>query len=263
MRQDAAGRPGDAVLRRGGRRPRPARGAAARPAGDPAGPDRRLGRQGADFDRRFRPTSDRSRQRWEAGARRAGSGSTCRRSTSTSWATSTSSATAITASRSPARRARPMMEAYVTEIDTVIDTEGIGGRRDLEGKNWGLRFLKRVPLDRRATGEHQLHRPVGLPPPRRDGGGVGLPADARRGRVLRQADDGDALVRRGVHPGGRDDRRGRRTRSRRDRRGRLHPGRQGALPVDPRARLEPGRAADGRPEERPEEGLSPTAGESA
>ena len=46
-----------------------------------------------------------------------------------------------------------MMEAYVTEIDTVIDTEGIGGRRDLEGKNWGLRFLKRVPLtgERRAS----------------------------------------------------------------------------------------------------------------
>ena len=43
------------------------------------------------------------------------------------------------------------IEAHVTEIDTVIDTEGIGGRRDLEGKNWGLRFLKRVPL----TGERR------------------------------------------------------------------------------------------------------------
>ena len=56
------------------------------------------------------------------------------------------------------------IEAHVTEIETVLDTEGIGGRRDLEGKNWGLRFLKRVPLtgERRAaincTDPHDYHR---------------------------------------------------------------------------------------------------------
>ncbi len=76
------------------------------------------------------------------------------------------------------------------EVDTVIDTEGIGGRRDLEGKNWGLRFLKRVPL----TGE------------RRASINCTDPSDYHR----------------------------------------------------PRARLEQGRAADGRAEERHEEGLSPT-----
>ena len=47
--------------------------------------------------------------------------------------------------RCPSTRwSTPPVMAYVTEIDTVIDTEGIAGRRDLEGKNWGLRFLKRV-----------------------------------------------------------------------------------------------------------------------
>ncbi len=43
------------------------------------------------------------------------------------------------------------IEAHVVQIDTIIDTEGIGGPRDLEGKNWGLRFLQRVPL----TGERR------------------------------------------------------------------------------------------------------------
>ena len=28
----------------------------------------------------------------------------------------------------------------------MISTEGLGGRRDLDARNWGLRFLKRVPL---------------------------------------------------------------------------------------------------------------------
>ena len=103
-----AGRPGDPLLRRGGRRPRPARRAAARPAGDPAGPDRRLGRQGARL-RPAVPAHLRPQPAALGGARREepARASTCRRSTSTSWATSTSSATATTASRSPARRARP------------------------------------------------------------------------------------------------------------------------------------------------------------
>ncbi|MCW2866405.1 MAG: chromosome partitioning protein ParB [Marmoricola sp.] len=118
-----------------------------------------------DFDRRFRPTSNRSRQRWESMALKSRTGgylppidvyklgnlyfvrdghhrvSVARALGSTS------------------------IEALVTEIDTVVDTEGIGGRRDLDAKNWGLRFLQRVPLTgaRRAAinctdpaGYHQL-----------------------------------------------------------------------------------------------------------
>ncbi len=99
-----------------------------------------------DFDRRFRPTSGKSRQRWESMAIKSRSGGYLppidvyklgnlyfvrdgHHRVSVARALGTTS-----------------IEAYVTEIDTVVDTEGIGGRRDLDGKNWGLKFLKRVPL---------------------------------------------------------------------------------------------------------------------
>ncbi len=104
-----------------------------------------------DFDRRFRPTSGRSRERWERMARKSRSGESFppidvyklgnlyfvrdgHHRVSVGRALGATS-----------------IEAHVTEIDTVISTEGIGGRRDLEGKNWGLRFLNRVPL----TGERR------------------------------------------------------------------------------------------------------------
>ncbi len=152
-----------------------------------------------DFDRRFRPTSDRSRQRWEALAEKSRLGEYL--PPIDVYKLGNLYFVRDGHHRVSVARAQgaPVMEAYVTEIDTVIDTEGIGGRRDLEGKNWGLRFLKRVPLtgERRAsincTDPSDYHRLA------RDGGGVGLPADARRGCVLRQADDGDEVVRRGVH----------------------------------------------------------------
>jgi hypothetical protein len=106
-----------------------------------------------DFDRRFRPTSGRSRERWERMAQKSRKGESFppidvyklgnlyfvrdgHHRVSVGRALGATS-----------------IEAHVTEIDTVIDTEGIGGRRDLDAKNWGLRFLKRVPLtgERRAT----------------------------------------------------------------------------------------------------------------
>ena len=108
-----------------------------------------------DFDRRFRPTSGRSRERWEKMARGSRTGEAFppidvyklghlyfvrdghHR---------------VSVARALGTR---VIEAFVTEIDTVISTEGIGGRRDLDAKNWGLRFLKRVPLtgQRRAAVE--------------------------------------------------------------------------------------------------------------
>jgi hypothetical protein len=106
-----------------------------------------------DFDRRFRPTSGRSRERWERMALKSRTGEAFppievyklgnlyfvrdgHHRVSVGRALGATS-----------------IEAKVTEIDTVISTEGIGGRRDLEGKNWGLRFLKRVPL----TGERRAN----------------------------------------------------------------------------------------------------------
>ena len=82
-----------------------------------------------------------------------------------------------------------------------LDTEGIGGRRDLDGKNWGLRFLKRVPLTGERRAEINCTDPDGLPPARRDGRGLGVPADARRRAPTSTRRRWPALVRRGVHPG--------------------------------------------------------------
>ncbi len=104
-----------------------------------------------DFDRRFRPTSDRSRQRWEALAAKSRMGEYLPPIDVYKLGNlyfvrdghhRVSVARALGATE---------IEAAVTEIDTVVSTEGIGGRRDLDGKNWGLRFLKRVPL----TGERR------------------------------------------------------------------------------------------------------------
>jgi hypothetical protein len=104
-----------------------------------------------DFDRRFRPTSDRSRQRWERMALKSRKGESFPPIDVYKLGNlyfvrdghhRVSVARALGATQ---------IEAHVTEIDTVIDTEGIGGRRDLDGKNWGLRFLQRVPL----TGERR------------------------------------------------------------------------------------------------------------
>ena len=99
-----------------------------------------------DFDRRFRPTSDRSRQRWEQLAKKSRLGEYL--PPIDVYKLGNLYFVIDGHHRVSVARAQgvPKIEAYVTEIDTVISTEGIGGRRDLEGKNWGLRFLTRVPL---------------------------------------------------------------------------------------------------------------------
>ncbi len=106
-----------------------------------------------DFDRRFRPTSDRSRQRWERLAEKSRLGEYL--PPIDLYKLGNLYFVRDGHHRVSVARAQgaPEIEADVTEIDTVISTEGIGGRRDLEGKNWGLKFLKRVPLsgERRAS----------------------------------------------------------------------------------------------------------------
>ena len=99
-----------------------------------------------DFDRRFRPTSGKSRERWERMARNSRMGESFP-------PIDVYKLGALYFVRDGHHRVSvgralgaPEIEAYVTEIDTVISTEGIGGRRDLDAKNWGLRFLQRVPL---------------------------------------------------------------------------------------------------------------------
>jgi hypothetical protein len=104
-----------------------------------------------DFDRRFRPTSDRSRQRWERLAEKSRLGEYL--PPIEVYQLGNLYFVRDGHHRVSVARAQgaPEIEADVTQIDTVISTDGIGGPRDLEGKNWGLRFLKRVPL----TGERR------------------------------------------------------------------------------------------------------------
>jgi hypothetical protein len=104
-----------------------------------------------DFDRRFRPTSDRSRQRWEALAEKSRLGEylppiDVYKLGNLYFVIDGHHRVSVARAQGATE-----IEADITEIETVIDTDGIGGRRDLEGKNWGLRFLKRVPL----TGERR------------------------------------------------------------------------------------------------------------
>jgi hypothetical protein len=104
-----------------------------------------------DFDRRFRPTSDRSRQRWERLAEKSRLGEYL--PPIDVYQLGNLYFVRDGHHRVSVARAQGATEidAHVVQIDTVIDTDGIGGPRDLEGKNWGLRFLQRVPL----TGERR------------------------------------------------------------------------------------------------------------
>jgi hypothetical protein len=104
-----------------------------------------------DFDRRFRPTSDRSRQRWERLAEKSRMGEYL--PPIDVYQLGNLYFVRDGHHRVSVARAQGAtdIDAHVVQIDTVVDTEGIGGPRDLEGKNWGLRFLQRVPL----TGERR------------------------------------------------------------------------------------------------------------
>ena len=113
-----------------------------------------------DFDRRFRPTSDRSRERWERMALKSRQGE----SFPPIDVYKLGNLYFVRDGHHRVSVARALgtnvIEAHVTEIDTVIDTEGIGGRRDLDGKNWGLRFLQRVPLGGQRRGEINCTEPA-------------------------------------------------------------------------------------------------------
>ena len=99
-----------------------------------------------DFDRRFRPKSGKSRQRWEKMARKSRTGEAF----PPIDVYKLGNLYFVQDGHHRVSVARALgvreIEADVTEIDTVISTDGLGGRRDLDAKNWGLRFLKRVPL---------------------------------------------------------------------------------------------------------------------
>ena len=164
-----------------------------------------------DFDPQFRPRSGRSRQRWEriAEAARAGRVPAAHR-------------------RLPdrrhllrPRRAPPRVGAPGARAADDRGRRAAGAhrrrarRRAARAPTWRARelrrlFLQRVPLGRPARRGDRAQRRGAVPLARRDGRGLGRPADVRRGRGASNRTRGRAaLVRRGVRAGRRDDRRGR------------------------------------------------------
>ncbi len=102
-----------------------------------------------DFDRRFRPTSTRSRQRWERLARASRTGEEI----PPIDVYQVGDYYFVRDGHHRVSVARSMgvkvIEARVTVIDTFLRPVGIGGREDLERKHWRRIMLERVPF----TGE--------------------------------------------------------------------------------------------------------------
>lgn len=114
-----------------------------------------------DFDRRFRPTSDKSRARWERIARASRVGEEI---------------PPIDVYKlgdyyfvrdghhrvSVARALRlKLIEAEVTEVQTLLEPRDFGRRTDLEMKLWRKLFLQRVPLERSWRAKVAVSEPYG------------------------------------------------------------------------------------------------------
>ncbi|TSD63548.1 ParB N-terminal domain-containing protein [Aeromicrobium piscarium] len=102
-----------------------------------------------DFDRRFRPTSTRSRQRWERLARASRTGEEIPPIDVYQvgdYYFVRDGHHRVSVARSMGLK---VIEARVTAIDTFLRPVGIGGREDLERKHWRRIMLERVPF----TGE--------------------------------------------------------------------------------------------------------------
>ena len=102
-----------------------------------------------DFDRRFRPTSARSRQRWERLARASRTGEEIPPIDVYQvgdYYFVRDGHHRVSVARSMGVK---LIEARVTAIDTFLRPVGIGGREDLERKHWRRIMLERVPF----TGE--------------------------------------------------------------------------------------------------------------
>lgn len=112
-----------------------------------------------DFDRRFRPTSDKSRARWERIARASRVGEEI---------------PPIDVYKlgdyyfvrdghhrvSVARALRlKFIEAEVTEVQTLLEPRDFGRRTDLEMKLWRKLFLQRVPLEKSWRGKVTVSEP--------------------------------------------------------------------------------------------------------
>ena len=166
------------AARRGGRGPWPPRRAAPRPADDPAGHIVGTVDSTRDFDRKFRPTSRRVRERWErlALAQRRGEPIPpieVYRVGDLYFVEDGHHRVSI-ALASGAKT----IDAYVTEVDTELPPSGIRGapgpavqelRADIQGAGAARRA---------GDGQDHRDRPVVVRRARRGRGGLGVPLDA-------------------------------------------------------------------------------------
>ena len=178
---DADSRHRDAVVLRGRRRPGPSRRTVPRGPADPARPDRRLGRQGQGLrppvpaDLRPQPPALGAPGREEPAGR-------------------VPPADRRLQARQPLlrhRRPPPRLRRAGAGRDRDRGRHLRDRHRHLDRRRRRAPRPRRQELGpalpqagaagRRAPGDDQLHRPPRLPPPRRDGRGVGVPPDARGG----------------------------------------------------------------------------------
>jgi hypothetical protein len=112
-----------------------------------------------DFDRRFRPTSARSRQRWERLARASRSGEVIPPIDVYQvgdYYFVSDGHHRVSVARS---LGLDLIEARVTRIDTFLAPVGIGARADLELKFWRRLMLQRVPFTGEARAAVALDEP--------------------------------------------------------------------------------------------------------
>jgi hypothetical protein len=113
-----------------------------------------------DFDRRFRPTSARSRQRWERLARASRTGEVI----PPIDVYQIGEYYFVSDGHHRVSVARSMgldvIEARVTAIDTFLTPVGIGGRADLELKFWRRLMLERAPFTGEARAAVAVDKPT-------------------------------------------------------------------------------------------------------
>ncbi|WP_456694799.1 hypothetical protein [Aeromicrobium sp. P5_D10] len=112
-----------------------------------------------DFDRRFRPTSARSRQRWERLSRASRTGEEIppiEVYQVGDYYFVRDGHHRVSVARS---LGLDVIEARVTAIDTFLAPVGIGGRSDLELKHWRRLMLQRVPFTGEARAAVAFNRP--------------------------------------------------------------------------------------------------------
>ena len=137
----------------------------------------------ADFDRRFRPTSNRLRERWQGInlAQRSGRGMppiTVYRVGDLHFVRDGHHRVSVALALG-----HNVIEANVTEVLTQIPAAGISDRGDLVVKGYERLFRQRVPLPDEAAAAHRLQRPLELRGALRERRGVVVPARPGRRRV--------------------------------------------------------------------------------